>query len=197
MAKFKRRKRNASSPHANKALLQIRLYGDDILRQKALPVLEITKTEQKLAEDMLATMYAAPNGVGLAAPQVGALKRLIVIDINRDKPMKTPLVLFNPEVERLEGEVIGEEGCLSFPDITAEVKRAARVVAVAQDIDGELIRVEGDGLLARALQHEIDHLNGVLFIDHIGRLKRQLLWRKLRRLRRWARSGERALLTEQ
>jgi len=170
----------------NPTPLRIRLYGDPVLRQKALPVLEITKPERQLAEDMLATMYAVPNGVGLAAPQVGVLKRVIVVDIDRNKPERTPLALFNPELEHVEGEVVGEEGCLSFPDMTAEVKRAANIIVSGQDIEGAEIRLEADGLLARVLQHEIDHLNGVLFIDHIGPLKRRALWWKLRRLRRRA-----------
>ena len=172
----------------SKGPLRIRLYGDAALRQKALPVVEITEAEQKLADDMLATMYAAPNGIGLAATQVGVMKRLIVIDAKRDDPASRPLVLFNPEIETLEGEVVGEEGCLSFPEITADVKRAAKAVVSAQDIDGETVCVEGEGLLARALQHEIDHLNGVLFIDHVNGLKRQLLRGKLRRLKEQSQS---------
>ena len=160
----------------------IRLYNDPVLREKALPVQEITDVERKLAEDMLATMYASPIGVGLAAPQVGVLKRLIVIDLNREEPEGAPLVLFNPKIQSLVGETIEEEGCLSFPGITADVKRAAKAVVTAQGIDGEPIWIEGEDLLARALQHEIDHLNGILFIDHLSGLKRQLLRGKLRRL---------------
>ncbi|CAI8035796.1 Peptide deformylase [Geodia barretti] len=124
---------------------------------------------------MLSTMHASPIGVGLAAPQVGILKRLIVIDLNREEP-------FNPEIQSLAGETIEEEGCLSFPGITADVKRAAKAVVTAQGIDGEPIRIEGEDLLARALQHEIDHLNGILFIDYVSGLKRQLLRGKLRKL---------------
>ena len=161
---------------------RIRLYSDPVLREKALPVQEITDIERKLAADMLTTMYASPIGVGLAAPQVGILKRLIVIDLNRDDPEGFPLVLFNPKIQSLEGETIEEEGCLSFPGITANVKRAAKAVVTAQDIDGEPIRIEGEDLLARALQHEIDHLNGILFIDRLSGLRRQLLRGKLRKL---------------
>jgi peptide deformylase len=155
-----------------------------VLREKALPVQEITVAERKLAADMLATMYASPIGVGLAAPQVGILKRLIVIDLDRDNPEGDPLVLFNPKVQSLEGELVAEEGCLSFPGITADVKRAAKVVVTAQDIDGAPICLEGEDLLARALQHEIDHLDGILFIDHVSGLKRKLLRGKLRKLQR-------------
>ena len=160
----------------------IRLYSDPVLREKALPVQEITDAERKLAEDMLTTMYASPVGVGLAAPQVGILKRLIVIDLDREDPEGAPLVLFNPKIYSLAGETIEEEGCLSFPGITADVKRAAKAVVTAQDIDGEPIWIEGEDLLARALQHEIDHLDGILFIDRVSGLKRQLLRGKLRKL---------------
>ena len=195
MARHKRRKRTASLPRVARSStvdkqhqdcaegpLRIRLYSDPVLREEALPVQEITDVERKLAEDMLTTMYASPIGVGLAAPQVGILKRLIVIDLNREEPEGTPLVLFNPKIHSLEGETIEEEGCLSFPGITADVKRAAKAVVTAQGIDGEPIRIEGEDLLARALQHEIDHLNGILFIDHLSGLRRQLLRGKLRRL---------------
>ncbi len=161
---------------------RIRLYGDEILRKKAFPIQEITEVERKLAEDMLVAMYAAPNGIGLAAPQVGVLKRLIVIDVNRNDPASRPLMLINPEIESLEGESIAEEGCLSIPDVTADIKRAEKAVVTALNMDGEEIRVEGEGFLSRALQHEIDHLNGVLFIDHVSGLKRQLLRGKLRKL---------------
>ncbi len=161
---------------------RIRLYSDPVLREKALPVQEITDVERKLAADMLTTMYTSPIGVGLAAPQVGILKRLIVIDLDRDDPEEAPLVLFNPKIHSLAGETTEEEGCLSFPGITADVKRAAKAVVTAQDIDGEPIRIEGEDLLARALQHEIDHLDGILFIDRVSGLRRQLLRGKLRKL---------------
>lgn len=195
MARRKRRKRTASvpkvagSPTVDKqpqdcieGPFRIRLYSDPVLREKALPVQEITDIERKLAADMLTTMYASPIGVGLAAPQVGILKRLIVIDLNRDNPEGSPLVLFNPKIHSLAGETIEAEGCLSFPGITADVKRAAKTVVTAQDVDGEPIQIEGEDLLARALQHEIDHLDGVLFIDHVSSLRRQLLRGKLRKL---------------
>jgi peptide deformylase len=195
MARRKRRKQHTPLPKVARAAtadmlsygcaetpFRIRLYSDPVLREKALPVQEITDVERKLAADMLSTMYASPIGVGLAAPQVGILKQLIVIDLNREEPEGSPLVLFNPEIQSLAGETIEEEGCLSFPGITADVKRAAKAVVTAQGIDGEPIRIEGEDLLARALQHEIDHLNGILFIDYISGLKRQLLRGKLRKL---------------
>ncbi len=174
-------------PHGcTEAPFRIRLYNDPVLREKALPVQEITDVERKLAADMLATMYASPIGVGLAAPQVGVLKRLIVIDVDRDNPEASPLALFNPKIQSLAGKLIEEEGCLSFPGITVEVKRAAKVVVTAQNIDGEPLRVEAEDVLSRALQHEIDHLNGILFIDYIRGLKRQLLRGKLRKLQQQA-----------
>jgi len=162
--------------------LRIRLYGDPVLRRKALPVQEITTDEKKLAEAMLATMYAVPNGVGLAATQVGCLKRLVVIDVNRDNLDSKPLVLVNPEIQSLEGEVVDEEACLSIPDVVADVKRARKAVVTALNIDGEKFYVEGKEFMARVLQHEIDHLDGRLFIDYVGGLKRQLLRKKLRKL---------------
>ena len=175
------------APHdCAEAPFHIRLYSDPILREKALPVQEITDAERKLAADMLATMYASPIGVGLAAPQVGILKQLIVIDLDRDDPDGTPLVLFNPKIHSLEGKTIKEEGCLSFPGITADVKRAVKAVVTAQDIEGKPIQIEGEDLLARALQHEIDHLNGILFIDYVKGLKRQLLRGKLRKLQQYS-----------
>jgi peptide deformylase len=162
--------------------LRIRLYGHPALRQKTVPIPTITDVERKLVEDMLTTLYSVPNGVGLAAPQVGVLKRLIVIDVHREDVSSKPLVLINPEIQSLEGESIEEEGCLSIPDIIAEVKRATKAVVTALNLDEETISVEGEGLLARVLQHEVDHLDGVLFIDHVSGLKRQLLRGKLKKL---------------
>ena len=162
--------------------LRIRIYGDPVLRRKAIPIRKITTVEKKLAEEMLATMYAEPNGVGLAAPQIGVLKRLVVIDSNRNDLDSKPLVLVNPQIQSLEGEVVNEEGCLSIPNITADVKRARKAVVTARNIDGEEICVEGEEFVARVLQHEIDHLDGVLFIDYISDRKRQLLRKKLRKL---------------
>ena len=164
------------------AILRIRYYGDPVLRQKALPIETITNAEKELAESMLATLYSIPNGVGLAAPQVGVLKRLVVIDVNRQDLDSKPLALINPKIQNRDGEVIDEEACLSIPEVAADVKRAERVVVSALNLDGKEFSVEGEGFFARVLQHEIDHLDGVLFIDHVGGLKRQLLRKKLRRL---------------
>ena len=195
MAKRKRRKRiPAHAPSASDAaignqeqkqengVLQLRIYGDPVLRQKAIPVEEISGAEKELADSMLATLYAIPNGVGLAAPQVGVLKRLVVIDVSREDLDGKPLVLINPKIQSREGEVVDEEACLSIPDVTADVKRSEKVAVSALDLDGEPVSIEGEGFFARVLQHEIDHLDGVLFIDHVGGLKRGLLRKKLRRL---------------
>lgn len=158
------------------APLQLCYYGNPVLRKKAKPVAEIAEAERQLAEQMLETLYATGNGIGLAATQVGVLKRLIIIDIGEDDDdTYEPLVLFNPEILNVEGEVVAEEGCLSIPNVTAEVRRPEKVVVDGINIRGEPIRIEADGLLARVLQHEIDHLNGILFIDRISGLKRQLL----------------------
>ena len=162
------------------APLQLRYYGDAVLRKRAEAVSEVTEAEQQLAEQMLETLYATGNGIGLAATQVGILKRLIIVDIGEDDDETyEPLVLFNPELMGFDGEIVVEEGCLSIPDVTAEVKRPEIIVVEGIDVQNEPMRIEADGLLARVLQHEIDHLNGVLFIDRISGLKRQLLKEEL------------------
>ncbi|OPZ63900.1 MAG: Peptide deformylase [Firmicutes bacterium ADurb.Bin506] len=140
-------------------ILKIRTEGDPVLRMKAKPVTQIDDTMRKLASDMLETMYAAP-GVGLAAPQVGELVRLVVIDVGDG-----PEVLFNPEIVSFTGEAVDVEGCLSIPGMQGMVKRAAHVVVTADDRYGRKIRLAGGGMLAKALQHEIDHLDGILYVD--------------------------------
>ena len=163
--------------------LQLRYYGDPVLRKRAEPVAEITDVERQLAEDMLMTLEVTGNGIGLAATQVGILKRLIIVDIGEeDDEEYEPLVLFNPLILSSEGEIVAEEGCLSIPDVTADVKRPERIVVDGIDIQGNPIHFEADGLLARVLLHEIDHLNGVLFIDRISGLKRRLLSEELQRI---------------
>lgn len=141
------------------ALRQIRVEGDEILRKKSREITEITKNIKILVEDMLETMESA-NGVGLAAPQVGILKRIVVIDVGEG-----PIILINPEIVKTKGEQIRPEGCLSVPGKAGEVKRPAYVKVKALDLEGEEITVEGRELLAVALCHEIDHLDGKLFID--------------------------------
>ncbi len=142
------------------ALRQIRYEGDDILRKHCKEVKEMTARTVQLIDDMFETMYEA-NGVGLAAPQVGILKRIVVIDVDDENP----LVLINPVIESVDGEQTGDEGCLSLPGKTAKVKRPEHVICRAFDEDMQEITVEGTGLLARAICHEVDHLEGILYVD--------------------------------
>ena len=156
--------------------LQLRYYGDPVLRKRAEPVQEITDVERLLADNMLETLYGS-LGIGLAATQVGILKRFIIVDIGvvEDREEFEPLRLFNPEILSVDGESVLEEGCLSIPDLRVDVKRPEHIVVKAMNMDSEDVQIEADGLLARVIQHEIDHLNGVLFIDKISGLKRELL----------------------
>ncbi len=165
------------------AALEILKYPDPSLKELSLPVKGMTAEILRLIRDMVDTMYAAP-GVGLAAPQVGVLQRVIVLDIDHENPEKNPIKLINPEIRHAEGEIIWEEGCLSVRDFTAEVKRSARVQVVGYNEKEKEVKVEAEGLLAVALQHEIDHLDGKLFIDRISRLKRDLYSRRLKKLLR-------------
>lgn len=147
------------------AKLKIVLYPSGGLREKAKKVTRFDNATRKLAQDMLETMYAN-NGVGLAAPQVGVLKRLLVVDVSSGDEGRKPLVLINPEILEAEGEMVGPEGCLSFPDVFFEVRRAARIVVKFQNLQGKEQKLAAaDNLLCRAIQHEIDHLDGQLFID--------------------------------
>jgi peptide deformylase len=148
------------------SILDIRVLGDPILRQATTPVTEITDDIRQLVDDMFETMYHA-RGIGLAAPQVGRAERLAVVDVD-DKPM----VIINPEVVDRSGKAKAEEGCLSIPDIYADVERPKDVVVRAMDIEGKSFEVEASELLARCLQHEIDHLDGKLFLDYLSVLKR-------------------------
>lgn len=165
------------------AILEILKYPDSALKTLALPVATVTAKTVRLIGDMVETMYAAP-GVGLAAPQVGVSQRIIVLDTDHENPGKGLLKLINPEIRHAEGEVIWEEGCLSVVDFTVEIKRAASVNVVALSEQEKEISIDAEGLLAVALQHEIDHLNGKLIIDHVSRLKRDLYSRRLRKLSR-------------
>jgi peptide deformylase len=165
------------------ALLEIRKYPDAVLTTVASPVKNITGETAKLVGDLLETMYAAP-GVGLAAPQIGISERVIVLDVDHENPRKQVLKLINPVITRVDGEVIWEEGCLSVVDFTAEVKRAAQVEVIAFDENQKEIKIQAEGLLAVALQHEIDHLDGKLFIDRISRLKRDLYRRRRKKMLR-------------
>ncbi len=156
-------------------------FGDPVLDKPAAPITDFDSELKKLVEDMFESMYAA-HGVGLAAPQIGISKRIAVIDVTFREDPNAKLVLINPEIIRIEGKQRGSEGCLSIPEFREEVTRAARVTARAQNADGEFFEVTGDELLARALQHETDHLNGKLYISHISALKRDLMKRRIRKM---------------
>jgi peptide deformylase len=163
------------------ARLEVRLLGDPVLRTEAEPVETIDAELRRLAADMFETMYAE-EGVGLAAPQVGILKRLVVIDPQSDDV--EPFALINPTVIGTGDETErSEEGCLSVPGLKELVERPVRVTVEATDLDGQSIRIEADGLLGRILQHEVDHLNGVLFLDRVSPLKRRMLLRKWEKVR--------------
>lgn len=159
-------------------------YGDQVLRQKAVPVGEVTDAVRRLASDMLASMYAE-NGVGLAAEQIGRTERMCVIDVPPEDAggVSMPLVLINPEIEQLAGEQCGPEGCLSFPGIYVKVMRAEKAVVRYTDLAGKPQCVEGAGLLARALQHEIDHLDGVLLVDKMSAVQKVANAGKLKRMK--------------
>jgi peptide deformylase len=158
------------------ALLQILHFPDPRLRKKASPIPQVSDQIRQLADDMLETMYDAP-GVGLAAIQVNVQKRLIVIDTSEDK--SHPLVFINPEIIDKQGEREHEEGCLSVPEAYEMVTRSDTVTVKALNRDGEEFHLEADELLATCIQHEIDHLNGKLFVDHISNLKRQRIKKRL------------------
>jgi peptide deformylase len=161
--------------------LNIVKYPEPVLEQPGEPVAEFDDELRKLVEDMLETTYAA-QGIGLAAPQVGVSKRLTVIDLSQGKDPAQRLVLINPEIILSEGKQYEEEGCLSFPDIREKVARAAKVRIRAQNEYGKWFEMDGEELLARAFQHEIDHLDGVLFIFRMSALKRGLNLRKIRKM---------------
>jgi len=162
------------------AVLEIIKYPEPVLSEPTARVETFGEELRQLADDMVATMYAAP-GIGLAAPQVGRSERLCVVDLSVGEEPEELMVLVNPQVVEADGRVREEEGCLSFPDIMLIVPRPERVVVEAQDLDGNPIRVEGEQLLARCLHHEIDHLDGVLFLDRVSPLKRDLARRKIKR----------------
>lgn len=165
------------------ALLEILKYPDPRLSKMARPVSNVTDATVQLISDMLETMYAAP-GVGLAATQVGVLQRVVVLDVDHENPRTNIYKLVNPVITHSEGQLVWEEGCLSVVDFTAEVRRAEHVQVVALDEHGKERTIEAEGLLAVALQHEIDHLDGKLFIDRISRLKRDLYTRRRKKMLR-------------
>ncbi len=154
------------------------ILPDPILRQVSKPIETMDGEVKKLADDMLETMYDAP-GIGLAAIQIGVARRMLVLDVSKEGEDKKPLVFINPEiVASSDARSVYEEGCLSIPDYYAEVERPAGITVKHLDRDGKEQVTEAEGLLATCLQHEIDHLNGVLFIDHISKLKREMVIRK-------------------
>jgi len=158
-------------------------YGDPVLETASKPIETFDDELQKLVVDMFESMYAA-NGVGLAAPQIGIGRRLAVIDVSNGKNPEAKIVCINPEVIHAEGEQREEEGCLSIPGFRGHVLRPQFVTVRAQDASGKEFEMRGEGLLARAFCHEIDHLNGVLFITHLSMLKRDMIKRKIRKLKK-------------
>ena len=162
------------------ALREIHTWPSEVLKEQAIPVDDFGEGLQRLVDDMVETMYDAP-GIGLAAPQVGVSQRLIVIDLSSGTEEDELLVLVNPEIVSTEGEVESEEGCLSLPGLTLKMCRSERVVVRGRDRHGEGVEIEIEGLLARALQHEIDHINGILLIDRLHPIRRELLKKKLKR----------------
>ncbi|MEJ2470661.1 MAG: peptide deformylase [Desulfuromonadales bacterium] len=163
------------------ALLKIRHYPDPVLKKVAAPVTVFDASLRQLANDMVETMYAAP-GVGLAAPQVGISKRLTVIDCSARDEESQLLILVNPEIIDHEGESYEEEGCLSVPEYYARVSRSAKVTVRFQDLDEQTHTIAAEGLTAIACQHEIDHLDGILFVDHLSPLKRSIFRKKWQKI---------------
>jgi peptide deformylase len=156
-------------------------FGDAVLEKKAATITEFDDELRKLVDDMFESMYAA-HGVGLAAPQIGISKRIAVIDVTFKEDPAAKIVLVNPEIVHIEGRQTSNEGCLSIPEFREKVTRPMKVKVRAQNVKGDTIEVEGEELLARALLHETDHLDGKLYISHISTLKRDLMKRKIRKL---------------
>ncbi|GAB4485001.1 MAG: peptide deformylase [Thermodesulfovibrionales bacterium] len=167
------------------AVREIKKYPESVLKKRAAPVLSFDNELQCLIDDMIETMYAAP-GVGLAAPQVGVSQRLAVIDVSSREEESPLLVLVNPEIVGAEGEIEFEEGCLSFPEYTTKIRRSAQVKVRAKDREGRGFELETGGLLAIALQHEIDHLDGILLIDRISPIKREFFKKRFKKAQKSA-----------
>tara|TARA_B100001559_G_scaffold286245_1_gene262548 strand:+ start:159 stop:683 length:525 start_codon:yes stop_codon:yes gene_type:complete len=160
---------------------QILVIPDPLLRKVSEPVNSVDTEVKNLMDDMLETMYAAP-GIGLAAVQIGVLKRIIVIDLSKDGEKKNPLFIVNPEITFKSNDLISyEEGCLSIPNQFAEVKRPSSCKVNFLDYNGKKKEISADGLLATCIQHEVDHLNGILFIDHLSKLKKDLILKKTKK----------------
>lgn len=162
------------------SILEIKNCFDPVLRKKCARIENVDEELEKLTQDMIETMFDA-SGVGLAGNQIGLPSQLIVVDMGFGTDKPDPIVILNPIITASEDEVRGEEGCLSIPDILADVTRAKRVEVKGVDLAGKDVRYEAEGLLARAFQHELDHLNGKLFWDYLGKVKRSILQRKFRK----------------
>ena len=176
--------KTAETPEApSRKIYPIVKYGDPVLEKPGATIKKFDAELEQLAEDMFASMYAA-LGVGLAAPQIGKGIRMTVIDVSNGKNPEAKIVLINPEIIHAEGEVREEEGCLSIPGFRGYVVRPQFVTVRAQNLKGEPFEIRGENLLARAFCHEIDHLNGVLFLQHLSMLKRDLIRRKIKKLRK-------------
>ena len=171
------------APAVPRKIYPIVKYGDPILEKPGAAVKNFDAELEELAEDMFASMYAA-QGVGLAAPQIGKSIRFCVVDVTAGKNPEAKFVLANPEIIHAEGEVREEEGCLSIPGFRGYVIRPQFVTVKAQNAKGEFFEIRGENMLARAFCHEIDHLNGILFLQHLGMLKRDLIKRKIKKLRK-------------
>jgi len=164
---------------------KIRIYPDPVLREISAPVEDINAEIQGIIDDMFAAMYGTPTGIGLAANQIGVRKRLVVFDFARKKEKSgRPFVIINPEIVWSDGSITIAEACLSIPDFSAEVTRKKKVGVRGYDREGKLVEIEAKDIEAVCFQHEIDHLNGILFIDHISALKRALFKRKMKKLMR-------------
>lgn len=161
---------------------EILIWPDPILKQKAKPVAKVDDKVRALVKDMFETMYAA-EGVGLAAPQVGVLQRVIVLDTSPSQEGSKPVAMINPEIIGMEGETTYAEGCLSIPGESEEVDRAARVTVKYLDEEGQEQSLACDALLAIAVQHEVDHLDGIVYVDHVSTLKRELIRKRMKRLK--------------
>ena len=162
------------------SILDIRTFPDKILLQKANPVVELNGRVQDLIDSMIQTMYAAP-GVGLAAPQVAVSQRLVVVDVSTKEESKPLIVMVNPKIIEQEGEIPSEEGCLSLPDFRATVNRAKTICVKLYDREGKPMEIEADGLLSRAIQHELDHLNGMLLLDRVSSIRKKFFLKKIQK----------------
>ncbi len=173
-------KEAAVKPHK---IYEVVKFPDPVLSKRGEQVTEFGPELERLVDDMFESMYAA-QGIGLAAPQIGVSKQITVIDVSFKERPEDKLVLINPEIIERSGKQYEEEGCLSLPEIREKVDRAAKVKVRAQNAKGDFFEVEGEELLSRALQHEIDHLHGVLFIERLSRLKREIVLRKIKKLQK-------------